>query len=415
MQSMRVVLFLLICHIFLLVVVEAPDSCTDAPRCWTRDLHCQQPWERACNGVMCQQVCRRVALEPRLRMAMRTQRRLQRHLAVNTVQMLGTHNSHIAPVNGVGVEERYLEQLFERAALVENRTVIGNQRVSLWDQLEMGVRHLELDIHQLLPVTGPSIRVCHWDIAPPNLVLSVYDAERKARRRHAGTENSAVESASTTESASAAESDDSDAHVHLDWDYRRIGCHHKSPLFRDALAEIHAWLAVNREDVVTVYLDNRVFPRHAEDALEQVRSVFGPMLFTPKLLSERYGGRWPTMEMLMQDGYQVMFEHYDKLGWARRVPSANETIWNRDQLWREFGVHQFQGHPACLIDGVPVSSARYRALDSSLVFGPSKLFDGRASGFDGGDVERFTGKMCVFALPMCFSSRLVLAQNAACP
>jgi hypothetical protein len=82
------------------------------------------------------------------------------------IVLVGTHNSFISAVNGIGVEEESISHLLHKINIHPSDVVIGNQRLSLLDQLKLGVRHLELDIHQLPLVTGETVRLCHWDIAP---------------------------------------------------------------------------------------------------------------------------------------------------------------------------------------------------------------------------------------------------------
>jgi hypothetical protein len=99
-------------------------------------------------------VCARgsVAVEPWLAAAARLQSRLSRALPFCFASLFGTHNSAITLADGFGNLDPYYRALFEyvqwaapEAAGAPLRT--NDQWFSLTDQLNMGVRLVELDTH----------------------------------------------------------------------------------------------------------------------------------------------------------------------------------------------------------------------------------------------------------------------------
>lgn len=104
---------------------------------------------RLCDlGLFCRDVCTRgsVQVDPWLQQALRTQRELALDTPLNRVNMLGTHNSGISYADGLGLEDVFLTrlvQLFWPSRYVHT----ANQHLSLTDQLNMGIRQVELDVH----------------------------------------------------------------------------------------------------------------------------------------------------------------------------------------------------------------------------------------------------------------------------
>lgn len=62
-------------------------------------------------------------------------------------QSVGTHNSAITSTYGYGAEDKYYSMLLSASYLQFNEVRTVSQYYSLADQLNMGVRHIELDIH----------------------------------------------------------------------------------------------------------------------------------------------------------------------------------------------------------------------------------------------------------------------------
>ena len=120
---------------------------------------------------MCTRVCARgsVALEPWLAHAVRQQARLVQSLPLCYATLLGTHNSAISLADGYGALDDVYRAYFKyiRWALHDFSSAplhTNDQLFSLTDQLNMGVRAVELDTHWVRPLgarTGPQVAVGH--------------------------------------------------------------------------------------------------------------------------------------------------------------------------------------------------------------------------------------------------------------
>ena len=90
-------------------------------------------------------------LERWLSAALRTQARLARSLPLCYAHLLGTHNSGITLADGYGNLDPYYQSFLSyikwAADVGDARLRTNDQWLSLTDQLEMGVRSVELDTH----------------------------------------------------------------------------------------------------------------------------------------------------------------------------------------------------------------------------------------------------------------------------
>lgn len=99
--------------------------------------------------MFCNEVCKAgsVEVDPWLAFAMRTQSSLSLLHGFCHHQSVGTHNSAITSTYGYGAEDKYYSMLLSASYLQFNEVRTVSQYYSLADQLNMGVRHIELDIH----------------------------------------------------------------------------------------------------------------------------------------------------------------------------------------------------------------------------------------------------------------------------
>jgi len=119
--------------------------------------------------LFCALVCQvgSVQVDPTLQNALRAQRELQLDTPLNYWTVPGTHNSGISRAYGQGIEEAgVMEMLQDTFSDPSVRVYIANQartpqvasypseaephllqEFSFTDQLNMGIRHLELDTH----------------------------------------------------------------------------------------------------------------------------------------------------------------------------------------------------------------------------------------------------------------------------
>lgn len=97
----------------------------------------------------CSSVCKEgtVSVSPWLSFASRTQSSLALLGSMCSHQSIGTHNSVITASYGFGVEDCLYSMVLSASYLQFNEVRTISQYYALTDQLNMGVRHLELDIH----------------------------------------------------------------------------------------------------------------------------------------------------------------------------------------------------------------------------------------------------------------------------
>lgn len=141
------------------------------PLCFPRP----RPRRRRCDGAVCTDVCARgsVAIEPWLASAARLQAALVRDLPLCLTSLLGTHNSAITLADGYGNLDDNFRQYFKYirwavADFAESPLRTNDQWLSLTDQLNLGVRSVELDTHWVgvsdrirgLPAFRPCLRPC---------------------------------------------------------------------------------------------------------------------------------------------------------------------------------------------------------------------------------------------------------------
>jgi hypothetical protein len=109
-----------------------------------------------------------------LKNAMQTQIALQLDTPLNYVNFAGSHNSAIARAYGFGIEEQGIQKLVTPYFGNSSRVYIANQEFSLTDQLNMGLRHLELDTHWW----KKEVRICHAGgvhMSSRSILLFIFD------------------------------------------------------------------------------------------------------------------------------------------------------------------------------------------------------------------------------------------------
>lgn len=97
----------------------------------------------------CSEICKpgSVATTSWIQFASRTQSSLSTLSSVCKHQSIGTHNSAISAAYGYGVEDKLYSLILSASYLQFNQVRTVSQYYSITDQLNMGVRHIELDIH----------------------------------------------------------------------------------------------------------------------------------------------------------------------------------------------------------------------------------------------------------------------------
>lgn len=312
-----------------------------------------------CDGDVCSEVCARgsVRLERWLSAALRTQARLARSLPLCYAHLLGTHNSGITLADGYGNLDPYYQSFFSYikwAADVGDALLRTNdQWLSLTDQLEMGVRSVELDTHWI----GGSLRIAHCGgLHVPELNALVRALNLVARLLHR----------------------------RIRWDTETLGCvpslssipAMEQRTLRDALGEIRSWMdrPENGEEFVVLYFDDQ--PNLAEwgvvpSLIEDVLSAFpAEWIYTTedRATAEATGAGWPALEELVRSGRRLLL-----VSGADYGPAMEPLVFARGRAvcrWSEPDLRYVSGAPACEVrrpgpdDPAPLPSS------------PRPLFDG---------------------------------------
>ncbi|CAK0733927.1 hypothetical protein CVIRNUC_000356 [Coccomyxa viridis] len=311
---------------------------------------------------LCTEVCARGSVEvvPWLRNAIKTQAQLSRRLPLCLATLLGTHNSGITIADGYGNRDEYFQQYFKWIRWVSSSSKLrtNDQFLSLTDQLNLGVRAVELDTHW---VEG-ELRIAHcggFHAAPFNVLVKAVNLVATLLGHP------------------------------IHWDTETVGCDpslSSIPVaaqrsFADALAELAAWLVQpgNEEEFLLVFLDDQpdiqawgFLPK----LLIEVRQAFpGSMLYTPKDHAARNASDWPSMAELVAAGRRVMV-----VSGADYGPDAADILFTRPDVcgWQEPPLGDFKGQPSCIADqqagfaGDPhtLEGTLFRVTSCEILYGP---------------------------------------------
>ncbi|GAB4815112.1 hypothetical protein N2152v2_002158 [Parachlorella kessleri] len=303
-----------------------------------------------CDGDVCTEVCEAgsVVLEPWLTAAARLQARLSRQLPFCFATVLGTHNSGISLADGYGNLDPYFQQYFKYVKWAVSdfsdaplRT--NDQWLSLTDQLNMGVRALELDTHWV----GGALRIAHCGgihIDALNQLIRAINLVAKLLHRH------------------------------IRWDTETLGCmpslssipSMEQRTLVDAMSEVKAWMDEpgNQEEFVVLFFDDQPDLTSwgvVEHLQTDIRSVFPPeMIFTTNdhaAHEAAHGnGSWPSAATMVAAGKRLLLVSRADYGDPMRplVFSRSATVCG----WTEPNLSAVEGLPTCIVHGpLPPSSA----------------------------------------------------------
>jgi hypothetical protein len=273
--------------------------------------------------------------------AIALQLRLSHSQPVCMQQWPASHNSAITLADGYGVLDGVLTRL--AGSLVRT----SNQWLSLTDQLDMGVRFLELDSHWVLG----ELRIAHCGGVKVGFV-DAFVALLDDAARAMGLPP-------------------------IPWDSGDIGCWpsgssipaNKQRSLASAYAEVAAWLRRNPEQFVMLYHDDQedmhTFGK-VRYLLREASAAFGSLIFTP--------GDWnetASVAQLIARGKRVMLHSRTNYGAAAmgRLFYATASICN----WTEPDLKDIDT-VNCTVNGKPTMAGRiYRPETDWLMYGP---FDG---------------------------------------
>ncbi|GMF48945.1 unnamed protein product [Phytophthora fragariaefolia] len=270
---------------------------------------------------VCSNVCEAgtALIEPWVARAITYQRNLSYAEALCYAEIPATHNSVITQARGYGNRDQLFNAMLN-ASNPNSYMRTSNQFLSLTDQLDLGVRFLELDVHYF----SSSFRNAHCSEFGITFV-----------------DDAVAALLSALESVLDASGEDST----VQWESALVGClpslsgirANEQTLHNESLAEIATWLSSHPDDLVVIYTEigDEVGTFSQTDALlELYTATFGDLLFSPSDLRSA-GGDWNsfTLEDLIRQGKQVILvttpEENDQMfymrelcaGWAD-VPSS---------------------------------------------------------------------------------------------
>jgi len=304
---------------------------------------------KICDGVdICVEICEpgSVKVDPWLKNAFKTQRKLLDNQMINYVYLPGTHNSAITKAYGYGLEEDYLSALIQT---IDPTSVvyIANQQMSIYDQLNFGIRHLELDIHWF----EGEIRMCHAGGIELDYLNDLI--------------------------AFLSEIFD----IPIEWDSETIGCFF--PNYRtlnQTFEEIQSWflLPENNDEILIFMFDDQedlLEWGKVQYILEGLSKYFANLILTPPEKQKYWPDRWPTVKEMSDMGKHLIFTSRTDYG-----KSMEPYIFFRDAIWREYSPDTFKNFPICMIqDGFPSNNGNIsRVLGDSLIYGP--FYNGSTEG-----------------------------------
>jgi len=232
--------------------VKLNTSNDDLVHQWAKETKCNRT--RKCWDMFCDDVCEigSVELDPWLQYALKTQTELQWDTPLNYTVLPGTHNSCISKAYGHGLEETVWTE-WVKLFFNGEEVVIANQQFSLTDQMNFGVRHIELDAHWF----EDAVRICHAG----GVHLQEFDSAIKWIAKELG--------------------------ISIDWDSETLGCFGKNNrLLNTTFEEIRNWITKPehaREVLIFMFDDQGDMQEWGKVHLiiEGLRYYFGDLLFTP--------------------------------------------------------------------------------------------------------------------------------------
>lgn len=305
-----------------LIVRAQEANCSD----WSR------AWHHCAPGTL--------SIPPRLAALLAFQRSLEDDVPVADATWLGTHNSYNARGDGYGVGDNVLNALIRKLTGNETNVILANQEFSMTDQLNMGVRFVEVDPHYVFG----EVRMCHaggahlWWL--DDILWLVGELT---------------------------------GHT-IDFDSAQIGCAPFDRPFESGIAEIAEWLArpENAGEVVVLYLDDDAELQEwgkLDLVLDPLQRHFGNMTLPVGDIDARYGGRWPSRRQLVADGRRVIVANNLDYG-----PPYDEQWFGH--FWKEqLNVNNLT-YPVC--KGAGGDEGVWRFLSDSTIY--SVFYNGPARG-----------------------------------
>ena len=231
-----------------------------------------------CNGQFCADTCvdGSVKWDPWIVDSIRFQYNLTRDRSFKFGPILGTHNAFISRANGFGLTEDFAAALYSRTlpSVSSTHVRVPNQRYGPTDLLNVGVRELEFDIYDLPDANlSFNIYMCHSPVPDPESVIAV-QAAADALGLGQLNYNPFTELCSPN--------------LTLKW----------------AMTKVANWSAIasNTDQVVALFLDNRVASWNAGDVATAITSTWGSYLMTPSDVKTLFNGIFPSRSAMIAAG-----------------------------------------------------------------------------------------------------------------
>jgi len=225
-------------HIFVSRNVIEESSCDQI----SREANCSKCGS---NGICVQGTAR---VSPWLQFALKTQRELQIDIPVINVQFLGAHNSQNNRASGFGrLDGCHWPPRADDVWCIS----LANQEFSFTDQLNMGVRNLEIDL---------------------------WDCFGKIRMSHASGK-------------------------------KKLGCLPWDKEFTEGMKEISDWTRKpkNKNEIIEIYLDDHTTQSADWTINHAIKEYFGKKVLTPADLKQTFSDRWPSIREMRQVKKTVIF------------------------------------------------------------------------------------------------------------
>ena len=286
----------------------------------SRSAICQE--KTVCNGDMCTEVCKigSVEVDQWSDYVLSFQRWLQFNQSFIYHQIPGTHNSHISVAYGFGIERDFVSALNYGSELTWHGGDLNlgegvDQYLSITDQFNMGIRHIEVDINWGPWVVNESssaadgIVVCHTPVVDPIIEVELNDYL-----------------------------DNRGLNGKVNYSIHHFDCKEQFVSFYNSMNEIKQWLlnSSNLNEFVIVYFDTKwdILKYQAEWGINFLQETFGDMIFTPNELKTMYNNEWPSLnELIINQGKRLLFENV-KEGWAE----AKDSFIFTPPLWHGMSI-----------------------------------------------------------------------------
>nr|CCA25756.1 conserved hypothetical protein [Albugo laibachii Nc14] len=239
---------------------------------------------------VCAIVCERGSVQMKLwaSRALHIQRQASYERDICTAQLPSSHNSAITLADGYGIEDHIFEGYLRYISWISSPLHIhtNNQHFSLTDQLQLGVRFIELDVHWV----DDDLRIAHCGGFRSKLIDEFVKILNDIAK-HLGTE--------------------------IEWDSETIGCKpslSSIPAIEQrsvdkALEEIAIWLHANENEFLLVFFDddddladwNKV-----KKLINYIKAHFPKEeIVAPSDIANHHV--WPTFRKLMVQGKRILF------------------------------------------------------------------------------------------------------------